>query len=154
VLAVQDNDVEYETAAPVPANEIVVGEFEALLAIVRLPVTLPVAAGANVTFAVIAWPAAMICPLETPLALKPAPAMLTLETVTLEPPVLVRVVERALLLPTLTLPKLRLEELRLKVPGVDVTVRVAAALVALPAEFETVTTNCDPLSVLVVAGVV
>ena len=96
----------------------------------------------------------MICPLETPLALKPAPAMLTLETVTLEPPVLVRVVERALLLPTLTLPKLRLEELRLKVPGVDITVSVAAALVALPAEFETVTTNCDPLSVLLVAGVV
>ena len=80
--------------------------------------------------------------------------MLTLETVTLEPPELVRVVESALLLPMLTLPKLRLEELRLKVPGVDVTVRVAAALVALPAEFETVTTNCDPLSVLVVAGVV
>ena len=67
---------------------------------------------------------------------------------------MVRVVESASLLPTLTLPKLRLEELRVKLPGVDVTVRVAAELVALPAELETVTTNCDPLSVLVVAGVV
>ncbi len=96
----------------------------------------------------------MICPLETPLSLKPAPEMLTLETVALEPPVLVSVVESVLLLPTFTLPKLRLEELKLKVAGVDVTVRVAAALCTLPAEFETVTTNCDPLSVLVVAGVV
>lgn len=137
-----------------PENEIVVGEFEALLAIVRLPVTLPVAAGANVTLTAIAWPAAMICPLETPLALKPAPERLTLETVTLEAPESVRVVEIVLLLPTLMLPKLRFEELRLKVPGVDVTVRVAVALVTLPAEFETATANCAPLSVLVVAGVV
>jgi hypothetical protein len=154
VLAVHDNSVEYETAAPVPVNEIVVGEFEALLAIVRLPLTLPVAAGANVTFTVIPWPAAMICPLETPLSVKPPPAMLTLETVALEPPVFVRVVESAVLPPTSTLPKLRLDELRLKVPGVDVTVSVAAALVALPTKFETVTTNCDPFSELVVAGVV
>ena len=50
MLAVHDNDVEYETAAPVPENETVVGEFEALLPIVRLPLTVPVAAGANVTF--------------------------------------------------------------------------------------------------------
>ena len=34
------------------------------------------------------------------------------------------------------------------------TVRMAALLVTLPAELETVTTNCDPLSVLLVAGVV
>lgn len=96
----------------------------------------------------------MIWPLETPLSLNPAPEMLTLETVTLEPPELVSVVESVSLLPTFTLPKLRLEELKLKVPGVGVTVRVAAELITLPAEFETVTTNCDPLSVLVVAGVV
>lgn len=54
MLAVHDSDVEYETAAPVPENEMDVGEFEALLAIVTLPLTLPVAAGANVTFTVMA----------------------------------------------------------------------------------------------------
>jgi len=53
-LAVHDNAVEYETAAPVPENEIVVGEFEALLVIVRAPVAPPGAAGSNVTLTVTA----------------------------------------------------------------------------------------------------
>ena len=54
MLAVHDNVVEYEVAAPVPEREIFVGEFEALLVTVRPPVTPPVAAGANVTLTVTA----------------------------------------------------------------------------------------------------
>jgi hypothetical protein len=50
VLAVHDKVAECETAAPVPASEILVGELDALLMIVTVPVTLPVADGAKVTF--------------------------------------------------------------------------------------------------------
>ena len=47
-------------------------------------------------------------PEVTPLALKPAPETVTLEMVTFEFPVLVRLALSELLLPTFTLPKLRL----------------------------------------------
>lgn len=47
-------------------------------------------------------------PEVTPLALKPAPETVTLERVTFEFPVLVRLALSELLLPTFTLPKLRL----------------------------------------------
>ena len=49
-----------------------------------------------------------IVPEVTPLALKPAPEMVTLEMVTFEFPVLVRLALSKLLLPKFTLPKLRL----------------------------------------------
>ena len=53
MLAVHVKVAECETAAvPVPVKEIIVGELEALLVIVTLPVTLAVAAGAKVTFRV------------------------------------------------------------------------------------------------------
>ena len=47
-------------------------------------------------------------PEVTPLALKPVPETVTLERVTLELPVFVRLALSELLLPTLTVPKLRL----------------------------------------------
>ena len=74
---------------------------------VTLPVTLPVAAGAKVTFRVALWPAVRTCPTEVPLTLNPGPEMLTLEIVTLEFPEFVSFAESVLLLPTLTLPKLK-----------------------------------------------
>lgn len=153
MLALHDNADEYEPAAPVPESEIIAGEFEALLATLALPVTLPLAAGAKVTFNVAACPTPMICPVAIPLALKPDPEMLTLATVTLEPPELVSVTGRVLPLPTLTLLKARSDELKLKVPGA-VTVSVAAALETLPAALLITTLNWAPLSTAVVAGVV
>jgi hypothetical protein len=92
----------------VPEVEIVRGEFEALLEIVTLPVTLPEAAGANITFMVTDAPGFRISPVEIPLTLKPAPEIVILEMLTLEPPVLVSVTDCVLLLPTFTLPKGRL----------------------------------------------
>ena len=133
--------------------KIVVGELDALLTIVTLPVTPPVAAGAKVIFKVAVSLTAMICPVEIPLTLKPGPEMLALATVTLEPPEFVRVAESVLLLPTSTLPKLRLDELGLSVPG-TLTISVATALVAVPAELLTTTLNWAPLSELVSEGVV
>jgi len=137
----------------VPENEIVSGEFEALLVIVTLPVTLPEAAGANITFIVTDAPGLRMSPVEIPFTLKPAPEIVTLEMETLEPPVFVSVTDCVLLLLTFTFPKLRLEALGFSRPGV-VTVSVAALLVALPTELLATTVNCAPLSDAVVAGVV
>ena len=71
----------------------------ALLAIVALPVRLPVDAGAKVIFSVAVCPGVMISPDETPRAEYPAPEILTLEIVTFEFPPLVKVIPRTLLLP-------------------------------------------------------
>lgn len=53
MLAVQVRVTECDTAAaPVPESEIMIEGLEALLVMVRLPVTLPVDAGAKITFRV------------------------------------------------------------------------------------------------------
>jgi hypothetical protein len=82
--------------------------FEAFDVTVRLPLALPADCGVNVTVKVALWPAVRVIGVVTPLRLKPAPLIPTWEIVTLEPPVLVTVSDRACLLPTVTLPKLRL----------------------------------------------
>ena len=130
------------------------GEFAALLVMVTLPVTPPVAAGAKTTFKVAVCPGVRISPLDRPLTLKPAPKKTTLEMVILEVPELVNVTFWLLLVPTLTLPKLKVEALAVSCPGTALTVRVAALLVTLPAELLTVMENCKPLSAVVVTGVV
>jgi hypothetical protein len=132
----------------------VAGELLALLVTMTLPVKLPVTAGAKVTFRLAACPGTSICPANTPLALRPAPEMLTLETVTLEFPVLVSFVVRRLLPPTLTFPKFKLVGLALSSLVAALTVSVALLLVTLPAVLLTTTRNCAPLSAVVVTGVV
>jgi hypothetical protein len=59
----------------------------------------------------------MMVPADTPLALKPAPATLTLEMVTFSVPAFVSVTLCTLLLDTFTLPKLRLVALALRTSG-------------------------------------
>ena len=146
---------EKRLGTPVPDRLIEAGEFDALLATVTLPVTLPVAAGAKVTFSVTISPGVMICPLETPVALKPAPEIVTLETVILELPEFVKFTLSVLLLPTFTLLKFRLVVLGMSAPGAAaLTVSVATLLVTLPAELLTTTVNCAPLAAVVSAGVV
>jgi hypothetical protein len=68
---------------PVPLREIDAGEVVALLVTMTLPVTLPEAVGAKVTFKVAAFPVARMSPLATPLTLNPGPEMLTFEMVML-----------------------------------------------------------------------
>jgi hypothetical protein len=90
-----------------------------------------------------------------PVVVIPAPARLTFETVTLEPPVLVMVTGRVSLPLVDTFPKFRLVVLGPSCPGAGVlTVNVAVLLVVLPAELLTTTVNCAPLSDVAVAGVV
>src|SRR5258707_437955 len=124
----------------------VVGELLALLVTVALPVTLPVTAGAKVAFNVAVCPGVRICPVDTPLTLKPAPEMLTLEMVTLELPEAVSVAESVLLPFTTTFGKFKLDTLEVSCPDAALTVRIAALLVTLPALLLTRTVNCAPLS--------
>ena len=149
-----DTHVAKFDCTPVPLMEIVAGELVALLATVTVPVTLPVDVGAKVTFKAADCPAARTVLEETLLELKPPPEVLTPEIVTLELPVFLSVTPRVLVEPVSMLPKLKLVGLALSARVEELTVSVAALLVALPAELVTITLNCAPLSELVVAGVV
>jgi hypothetical protein len=91
----------------------VVGELVALLVTATLPVTLPVAAGAKLTFKVAVCPGARVVPADTPLALKPAPETLMFEIATLELPEFWSVTGRVLLALVFTFPKLKLVGLAL-----------------------------------------
>ncbi len=106
-----------DRVAPVPLRAIMVGELEALLASDRLPVTLPVTAGANFTWKVALCPAASVAGKVRPLRLKPLPVTLACEMVTLLV-LAVTVTFCAELLPVSTLPKLSEFGLAAKVPAV------------------------------------
>jgi len=138
----------------VPERAMETGEFVALLATATLPVTLPAPDGLNVTAKVAVCPGVKMSPLETPLALKPAPEKLTPETVTFEFPALVRVTLWVALLDTFTLPKAKLDALELRSNVPVVTVSVAEVLVALPTLLVTSTANCALLSEATSAEVV
>lgn len=141
-------------ATPVPESAMTAGEFEALLVTVMPPVTLPAVAGANVALKVAVCPGERMMPESPPPALKPAPATLTLEIVTLEFPAFVSSRLCELLLDTFTSPKARLLELLFKRRVGELTVRRAALLVAVPPLLLTVALNCAPLYEVVVAKIV
>jgi len=120
-----------------------------------LPVTPVVVEGVNVTLSEAVCPGARICPVDTPLAPKPAPEMLTLEMVMLAVPELVTVAGMVDFAPMVMVPKAKLEGFTVRLAvGAALTVRVALALVTLPAELVMMTLKRDPLSEVVVAGVV
>jgi len=90
---------------PVPLRAIVAGDPGALLEIETLPLTLPLAVGANFTVNVEFCPVLIVRGVVTPLTLYPVPETLTAETVRLAVPELVSVIVWDPLLPTVTLPK-------------------------------------------------
>lgn len=94
--------------APVADSETFAGEFVALLAMLTLPVTAPAAAGVKATVSAAVCAGVSVRPAAAPLLLNPAPETTTLESVTFEFPVFVKVTFSELLLFTFTLPKLRL----------------------------------------------
>ncbi|MGC1687901.1 MAG: hypothetical protein WA734_19890 [Candidatus Acidiferrales bacterium] len=94
-------------ATPVPVNEIVAGEFVALLAMLTLPVAAPADVGLYTTVKVAVWPAATVT-LDPTLALKPLPDAVAPEITTFEFPVFVSVTPTDVLEFTVTLPKLTL----------------------------------------------
>lgn len=137
-----------------PERAMASGEFEALLATETLPLMLPAEEGSNDTARVAVCSEFNISPLETPLALKPAPDMVTPEMVTVELPVFVSVTFWLLVVETFTFPKLNEEVLELRTSVPAFTVSVAALLVALPALLLTTAVNFALLSAVVSAGVV
>jgi hypothetical protein len=131
------------------------GELVALLVIVTLPLTPTLPAGVKLTLSDAVCPGARTCPVDTPLVAKPGPEMLTLEMVTLELPEFATVVLMAEFPPTVTFPKAKFEGLTVRLEvGVALTVRVALALVTLPAELVTMALKRAPLSEALDAGVV
>jgi hypothetical protein len=138
----------------VPESEIESGELLAVLATETLPLALLAAEGVKVAVSVTFWPGVRICPEETPLALNPAPEMVTLEMLTLELPALVSVTVCVPLLDRFTLPNPTEEALEFSSSVAAVTESVAALLVADPALLLTATVNFALLSVVVSAGVV
>src|SRR5260221_3833724 len=138
---------------PLPVKEMVDGELVALLATTTLPVALPVAAGANVTFIVADCPAPRVVPPETLLELKPVPEAVTPEMVRFAVPVFLSTTGSVLIVLVSTFPKLTVVGVTLRVAVAALTVSVAAPLVTLPAELLTNTVNCAALSAVVEAGV-
>lgn len=88
----------FDPSAPgvtaVPDNGMVRFGFEAVEAIVTLPLILPADTGVNVTVKVALWPAVSVAGVVIPLRLKPVPLIPTCEIVMLEAPVFVNVSER------------------------------------------------------------
>ena len=106
MLAVHSSKTE---CVPVPDKLITVGELVALLVMETLaPLTAPGVVGANVTVKVTDCPGVSTVPVETPLALNPAPVTVTPEIVMFELPLLVSDVVKEELLASFTFPKLKL----------------------------------------------
>ena len=103
---------------PVPESGMVKLELDPVDVIFTLPLAAPLALGSNVTVNDVLWPAAKFRPAAMPLKLNPAPLAEIAEMVRLVPPVLVRVSDKFVLLPTCTLPNARLAGLATRTPAV------------------------------------
>ena len=97
-----------EAAIPVPLNEIVVGEFGALLVIVTVPARFPAVVGANTALNVVLAPAATVLGVASPFTLYPEPLTASCEIVSDALPVLVTVNVCDFVCPSTTLPKAKL----------------------------------------------
>ena len=94
-LSVVGFDTRVPGQVPVPVRGIVKVGFDASELTVTLPLLAPVESGLNDTLNVALCPAVSVTGAEIPLKLNPVPLIPTCEIVTLEPPVLVTVSERA-----------------------------------------------------------
>jgi hypothetical protein len=92
-----------ETVTPVP-DKATVGELDAVLTKLTLPVLLPAAVGANTTVNAELWPAAKVSGSPRPVKEYPVPLAVAAETVRLAPEA-VSVIVELLVLPIFTLPK-------------------------------------------------
>jgi hypothetical protein len=89
---------------PVPDTGILKLGFEPLEVIPTFPLAAPVVVGAKVTLNEVLCPAASVTGSENPAKLNPVPLTDAAEIVTLVPPLLTRVSDWLLLVPTVTLP--------------------------------------------------
>jgi hypothetical protein len=105
-------------AVPVPDNGIESGELDALEVMEIDPLAEPAVVGVKVAVKVTLWLALRLRGRVRPVIENPVPLGVAAGIVTVDPPVLVRVSERFVLLPTCTLPKARLVGFDASVPCV------------------------------------
>ena len=143
-------------AIPVPLSVTGGGELGALLTIEMLPDTVPTEVGKKVTVIVVCCPAVIFKGSENPLAVKKGePVSVTWVILSVAVPVFLMIRTCDKLEPTTALPKLKDVGLTwIAGAGAGFTVSEAALLVTVPAVFVTTTANVDPLSEVVVTGVV
>ena len=123
----------------------------ALESIVSAPLAAPALVGAKIAVKVTLWLAARVTGRFRPLTEKPVPLGVTCEIVTLAAPVLVKVSDLLLLLPTWMLPNARLAGLGLRVPGV-IPVPERLSTTVLFVWFEVVANVTLPLKFPVAVG--
>src|SRR5580693_359432 len=87
-------------ATPVPESAMLRLGFDPLEVMVTLPVAVPAAVGANFTENEVLWPAVRVTGRDRPLKLNPVPLALAAEMMRLDPPVLVSVSDKLVLLPS------------------------------------------------------
>jgi hypothetical protein len=136
-------------ATPVPLSGMVRLLLEAFELILTLPVAAPLVVGANCTVKDVLWPAVSVIG-DKPLKLKPVPLAPAPAMDMLVPPVLVRVSDKLVLLPSWTLPNDRLVEVAVSVPGA-IPVPLSGILTLEFVPFEMMLRL--PLAVPVVVGV-
>ena len=105
-MGLADND---PGVTPVPASGMLKFGLDPSEVMLTLPVTAPLAAGANTTEKFVLWPGVNVVGTVSPLRLKPLPLVEAAEIVRLVLPEFVRVPERVFEFPITTLPKLKLE---------------------------------------------
>src|SRR5271165_6242326 len=103
---------------PVPVRGMFKFESEPVEVMVTFPLTAPLAVGLKSTLNEVLWPAVRVTGNVSTLKLNPAPLALAAEMVRLDPPVLVNVSDKLVLLPTCTLPNARLLGFGVRAPCV------------------------------------
>ena len=101
---------------PVPDSGMFRLGFDPFEVMLTLPVTLPTADGENFTVNEVLWPEVKVTGRVRPLMLKPVPLAAAAEMVTVVPPLLVRVSDWLLVMPSCTLPNEMLEGLGTRSP--------------------------------------
>jgi hypothetical protein len=111
-----NNEMVRVAGVPLPLNAMVCVESVALLLIVMVPVTLPVAVGANATVKFKVFAGASVNGVEIPLNLNPVPLTVALEIVRLAAPVFFSCTVCEFVVPSGTLPKLMLDGVVVNIP--------------------------------------
>jgi hypothetical protein len=101
-----------------------------LLAIARLKLSVPADCGANITSKAVLCPAAKVIGRVRPPTLYPLPVKLAWVTITLEPPVLLKLAGKLWVLPVCTDPKLKLEGVTVNALGATAVTESGRARVA------------------------
>src|ERR1700687_1896122 len=93
---------------PVPESGMLKLGFEPFEVMLTLPLAAPLAVGLKSTVNEVLWPEVNVKGKDRPFRLNPLPLAVAAEIVRLDPPVLVSVSDKFVLLPTWTLPNTRL----------------------------------------------